>query len=82
MSSDLRNLDIDWKGVGRRVRELRGYYCKQSELADVIGVAQSNISAIERGQKEAGTVILLRLARHFRKSLDWLVCGDEPDLKS
>ncbi len=62
-------LAVNWKAVGRRIRELRGFDTKQSELGDAIGVAQSHISAIERGQKEIGVVVLLRIARFYGRSL-------------
>jgi transcriptional regulator with XRE-family HTH domain len=68
---------IDWKVVGRRIRELRGYDAKQSDIAAAIGVAQSHISAIEHGQGEIGAVILLRIARHYGKSMEWLLTGKD-----
>jgi transcriptional regulator with XRE-family HTH domain len=67
---------IDWKTVGRRIRELRGFDTKQSEIAEAIGVAQSHISAIERGQREIGVLVLLRIARHYGKSIEWLLTGE------
>jgi transcriptional regulator with XRE-family HTH domain len=53
--------------VGRRVRALRGFECKQAELAEAIGGAQSHISAIERGLKEPSTSILLKIAHPLRE---------------
>jgi transcriptional regulator with XRE-family HTH domain len=70
-------IDIDWKAVGRRIRTLRGFDVKQSEFAAAIGVAQSRISAIEHGQGEVGALILLRIARHYGKSMEWLLTGKE-----
>jgi len=68
---------IDWNAVGSRIRELRGFNFKQSDIADAIGIAQSHISAIEHGQKEIGALILLRLSRHFGKSIEWILTGSE-----
>jgi transcriptional regulator with XRE-family HTH domain len=70
-------LVVDWKAVGRRIRELRGFDTKQSELATAIGIAQSHISAIERGQKEMGVVPLLRLARFYGRSIEWILTGSD-----
>jgi transcriptional regulator with XRE-family HTH domain len=61
--------------VGRRIRELRGFDTNQAELADLIGVAQSHVSAIERGQKEPSATILLRIARKYGKTIEWLMTG-------
>lgn len=48
-----------------------------AELARVKGVSQGHLSAIERGQKEAGVEFLLRISRHSHRSLDWLVTREE-----
>jgi transcriptional regulator with XRE-family HTH domain len=77
-TSSSERITIDWKTVGRRVRELRGFDTKQSEVAEAIGVAQSHISAIERGQREIGVLVLLRIARYYGKSIEWLLTGDDP----
>ena len=69
--------NIDWKQVGRRIRELRGFDTSQAELANAVGVAQSYISAIERGLKEPGAAILFRIARRYDKTIEWLLTGTE-----
>jgi DNA-binding XRE family transcriptional regulator len=45
---------IDLAGIGRRIRELRGFETTQAEFARRIYVAQSYLSALERGEKEPG----------------------------
>jgi len=73
-----KHLTIEWKTVGRRIRELRGFEKKQSDIAEAIGVAQSHISAIERGQKEAGVLLLFKIARFYGKTMEWLLTGTDP----
>jgi len=68
---------IDWKAVGRRIRELRGFYVTQEEFARRIGVSQGYLSAMERGVKESGAGILLRISREFGKSIEWLLTGED-----
>ena len=68
---------IEWRSVGRRIRELRGFDTKQEDFARRIGVSQSYLSAMERGEKEIGAEILLRISREFGKSLEWLLVGDD-----
>lgn len=75
MSTPLKEITVDWKAVGHRIRQLRGFDTSQAQLADLIGVAQSHVSAIERGQKEPSATILLRIARKYRKSIEWLMTG-------
>jgi len=67
---------IQWKRVGRRIRELRGFDMTQGNFARRIGVSQGFISAIERGEKEIGAEILLRISREFGKSIEWLLTGE------
>jgi transcriptional regulator with XRE-family HTH domain len=47
----------------------------QAEFAHRIGVAQSYLSALERGEKEAGASVLLAISQEFGKSVDWLLTG-------
>ena len=67
---------VDWGNVGRRIRELRGFYMNQEEFARRIGVSQGHLSYMERGEKEIGAKILLRISREFGKSIEWLLTGE------
>ncbi len=80
MSREKKHADssINWKAVGRRLRELRGYDMTQAEFADRIGVTQGFLSYVERGEKEISPEILVRISREFGKSIDWLLTGREP----
>jgi transcriptional regulator with XRE-family HTH domain len=71
----LRNSELDLKAIGRRIRELRGFEITQVELAKRIGVAQSHLSSLERGEKEPCARVLFALKKEFGKSIDWLVTG-------
>ena len=68
---------VDWGNVGRRIRELRGFYMNQDEFARRIGVSQGHLSYMERGEKEIGAKILLRISREFGKSIEWLLTGED-----
>ncbi|HTX76548.1 MAG TPA: helix-turn-helix transcriptional regulator [Terracidiphilus sp.] len=70
-------LTLDLRAVGRRIRELRGFETKQAELAESLGIAQSYLSAIERGQKEPSATILFRIAKHYGKTIEWLLTGSD-----
>lgn len=79
MSSGKRHGEepLDWKKIGRRIRELRGLYTNQEEFAKQIGVSQGHLSHIERGEKEIGAQILLNIARVCRRSIEWLLTGED-----
>jgi DNA-binding XRE family transcriptional regulator len=76
-----KHLDIDWRSVGRRIRELRGFDMNQAQFAHAVGVTQSHVSAIERGQKEIGVVPLFRIARLYGKTIEWLLTGSDREAK-
>jgi transcriptional regulator with XRE-family HTH domain len=67
---------VDWKTVGRRIRELRGFDMTQEEFARRIGISQNYLSTMERGKVQIGSEILLRMSREFGKSMEWLLTGE------
>jgi len=69
-------VSIDWKVVGRRIRELRGFDLTQTDLAQRIGVSQGYLSTVEHGQGEIGAEVLLAISRQFGKSIEWLLTGE------
>jgi len=68
---------IDWKTVGRRVRELRGFEIVQAQFARELGISQGQLSRYEQGRSEIGAEILLRLARRSGKTIEWLLTGKD-----
>lgn len=68
---------VDWKTVGRRIRELRGFDVTQADLARRIGVSQGYLSTAEHGQGEIGAEVLLAIGREFGKSIEWLLTGKD-----
>lgn len=66
---------VDLRAIGKRIRELRGFYTSQAEFADRIGVTQGYLSALERGLKEPGATVLLAISREVGQSVDWLLTG-------
>ena len=73
--SAARKSEIDWKAVGRRVRELRGFEINQAQFALELGVSQGQLSRYEQGNSEIGADVLLRLARKSGKTIEWLLTG-------
>jgi transcriptional regulator with XRE-family HTH domain len=68
---------IDWKAVGRRVRELRGFAVIQAQYARELGISQGQLSRYEQGRSEIGAEILLRFARRSGKTIEWLLTGKD-----
>jgi transcriptional regulator with XRE-family HTH domain len=63
--------------MSRRIRQPRGFDMTQEEFARRIGVSQGHFSHIERGEKEIGAEILLRISKEFEKPIEWLLTGKE-----
>lgn len=68
---------IDWKAVGRRLRELRGFETTQKEFARQLGISQSQLSRYEKGKSEIGSEALVRITQRFKRSIEWLLIGKE-----
>ena len=68
---------VDWTAVGRRLRELRGFDVTQQEFASRIGISQNYLSIMEHGKVEIGAEILLRIAREFSRTVEWLLTGED-----
>jgi transcriptional regulator with XRE-family HTH domain len=69
--------EIDWRNVGRRLREIRGFDSNQAEFARELGVSQGQLSRYEQGSSEIGAAVLLRLARKSGKTIEWLLTGSD-----
>lgn len=62
---------VDKKAVGRRLRDLReSRNITQVELAALLGVDQSNVSAIERARRSLTIHQVVRIAQALRVSTD------------
>ena len=73
MSSQARQR-LDLKGIGARIRDLRGDV-RQEDLALDLGISQGQLSKIERGQLAPTLEIVQCLSVKFDKTLDWIVRG-------
>ncbi|MFQ5716974.1 MAG: XRE family transcriptional regulator [Nitrospinales bacterium] len=60
-------------GMGKRVREIRGDI-NQETFGGVIGTSQGNVSKIEKGSVPEAN-ILLRIARHGKTTVEFLLTG-------
>jgi transcriptional regulator with XRE-family HTH domain len=76
MTSSTRT-EIDWKAVGSRVREIRGYAISQAKFAQELGVSQGQLSRYEQGRSEISASVLLRLARRSGTTIEWLLTGSD-----
>jgi transcriptional regulator with XRE-family HTH domain len=68
---------LDLKGIGRRIREIRGFDLTQEQFGEILGIRQTTLSKYEKGQAAPTLEVLLRLRSHSGKSIDWIITGDE-----
>jgi transcriptional regulator with XRE-family HTH domain len=69
--------EVDWKAVGRRIRELREFDTNQAQFARELAIRQGQLSKYEQGNSEIGAAVLLRLARKSGKTIEWLLTGKD-----
>ena len=67
-------IKADFVAIGERIRQLRGAE-RQDDFAPFLGIAQSQLSRIERGQIAPSVEVLLRLRERFGRSVDWILTG-------
>ena len=57
-----------------RLRELRAAAgLTQTEIADILEMQQNQYSRYERGERELPMHLFVKLARHYKVSLDYMV---------
>ena len=57
-----------------RLRELRvGAGLNQTEIADILDMQQNQYSRYERGERELPMHLFVKLAQHYKVSLDYMV---------
>lgn len=63
-----------------RLRELRAAAgLTQTEIADILEMQQNQYSRYERGERELPMHLFVRLAEHYKVSLDYIVgLSDQP----
>lgn len=66
----------DLRTLGRRLRELRGFDLTQGELAEELGISQSQLSKYERGAAAPPADVLFFIKQRFGVSVDWLLTGE------
>lgn len=66
---------LDYKEIGRRIREIRGFDTSQAEFGKMIGVGQSQVSKYERGEILPPVEVLLQIAAVGGKTVDWILAG-------
>ena len=57
-----------------RIRDLReDHDKKQTEIANMLGMSQTGYSKYETGENDIPTSILIKLARYYNTSIDYLI---------
>lgn len=63
---------MDKETIGRRLRELRGVFKTQREVADAIGVSPAALSMWECGERVPGDEAKIALANYYGKTVQEL----------
>ncbi len=75
-TTNQKDVRLDLKAIGRRVREIRGFDLKQTEFAEILGVSQTQLSKYERGKSAPTPEILLKLKSFSGRTIDWILTGE------
>ena len=63
-----------------RIRDLReDHDLNQTQVAKMLGMSQTGYSKYETGKNDIPTAVLIKLARYYGTSIDYLLCEtDDP----
>lgn len=65
--------------IGDRLRRAREYMgLSQEEVANALGLPRPSITHIEQGARKVEGIELSKLAKLYRRTLDYLLTGTEP----
>jgi transcriptional regulator with XRE-family HTH domain len=71
-----KNVEIDNKAIGQRIREERGKLeLTREEFAEIIGLSDYYVGQLERGERQMSLPVLVRVANCLHVSLDYLIFG-------
>lgn len=67
---------MDGETIGRRLRECRGVFRTQAEVAQAVGVTKSAISDYENGKRIPADPVKIELASYFETTVGSLFYGE------
>lgn len=69
------DIELDYKKLGKRIKEQRlKKHLTQEKLGEMVNVATSNISHIERATTKVSLPSLVKIANALDTTLDQLIC--------
>ncbi|MGH2706342.1 MAG: helix-turn-helix transcriptional regulator [Actinomycetota bacterium] len=67
--------------IGARLKEAREYVgLLQEDVASALGIPRASVSALESGKRRVSGLEVRRLARIYRKPVNWLLGEDDIEL--
>ena len=70
----MRQCTVGFENVGSRIRDLReDHDWNQTQVAKMLNMSQTGYSKYETGENDIPTKILIKLAKFYRTSIDYLL---------
>jgi transcriptional regulator with XRE-family HTH domain len=71
-----KNVKIDNKAIGQRIREERQKFeLSREEFAEIIGLSDYYVGQLERGERQMSLPVLVKIANCLHLTLDYLIFG-------
>ncbi|MDK2821521.1 MAG: hypothetical protein PWP31_1486 [Clostridia bacterium] len=69
-----KNVEIDNKAIGQRIREEREKFgLSREEFAEIVGLSDYYVGQLERGERQMSLPVLIKVANCLHVSLDYLI---------
>lgn len=75
-----KNINVDTKSIGQRIREEREKLnLTREEFAEIIDLSDYYVGQLERGERQMSLPVLINVANCLHVSLDYLIFGKSPN---
>ena len=64
--------------IGKRIQALReAQNLKRKDIANLLGISEGNLYSMENNKTNPSAAALMKLAKHFKVTSDWILFGDQ-----
>jgi transcriptional regulator with XRE-family HTH domain len=71
-------LEEKFDSIGKRIQALReAQNLKRKDIANLLGISEGNLHSMENDKTHPSAAALMKLAKYFKVTSDWILFGDQ-----
>jgi transcriptional regulator with XRE-family HTH domain len=76
-------LEDNFDSIGKRIQALRETQnLKRKDIATILGISEGNLYSMENDKTHPSAAALMKLAKYFKVTSDWILFGDQQPEKA